>query len=50
MRWSNSEVQSRQWKIPIINVETMKTIDGRERCMLVTHTWYVVMRWSNIEV
>ena len=45
-RWSNSEVLLRQWKIPIISVEIMKTIDERERC----DTKCAAMRWSNSEV
>ena len=32
--------------MPIISVETMKTIDERERC----DTSFVVMRWSNSKV
>ena len=29
-RWSNSKVWLRQWKIPIISEEIIKTIDKRE--------------------
>ena len=42
IRWSNSEVWLKQWKIPIISVDVMKIIDERESVM------QGILQWGEI--